>query len=79
MELSAANGRMLWVPEGCAHGFLTLLPDTDLTYQTSAPHAPVAERALHWNDPAFAIAWPAQPKLLSAKDARIEHHSYRTA
>ena len=79
VELSAANGRMLWVPEGCAHGFLTLLPDTDLTYQTSAPHAPAAERALSWNDPAFAIAWPAQPRLLSAKDARIKHHSYRTA
>lgn len=69
--LSAENKRMLWVPEGFAHGFLTLEDDTDFLYKCTAPYAPQHEVSLAWNDPAVGIEWPLEdiePKL-SAKDA----------
>ena len=68
LELSADNRRTLLVPEGCAHGFLTLDPESELFYAMSAPFAPECARAFRWNDPAFGIAWPAQPLVLSDKD-----------
>src|SRR5439155_14097871 len=66
--LSADNRRMLYVPEHCAHGFLTLEDDTEAFYFTSAPYSPEHERGLRWNDPAFAIEWPFEPVVLSEKD-----------
>lgn len=69
--LSAENKRMFWVPEGFAHGFLTLEDDTDFLYKCTAPYAPQNEGSLAWNDPAVGIDWPLEgiePKL-SAKDA----------
>ena len=54
----AANGRMLYVPAGFAHGFQTLEDDTDVTYQVSHPYTPGAEGGLRWDDPPFGIAWP---------------------
>ena len=72
VELSAANKRMLWVPEGFAHGFLTLEDDTDFLYKCTAPYAPQSEHTLAWNDPTVGIVWPdlgAAP-LISEKDAR---------
>lgn len=69
--LSAENKRMFWVPEGFAHGFLTLEDDTDFLYKCSAPYAPQHEASLAWDDPDVGIAWPLEgiePKL-SAKDA----------
>jgi dTDP-4-dehydrorhamnose 3,5-epimerase len=69
LELSAANKRMLWVPEGFAHGFLTLQDGTDFLYKCTAPYAPEYEHSLAWNDPAIAIDWPLDgPPSLSAKD-----------
>lgn len=71
VELSAANNRMFWVPEGFAHGFLTLEDDTDFFYKCTAPYAPQSEHTLAWNDPAVGIDWPAigfEP-IISAKDA----------
>ncbi|GAB3638285.1 dTDP-4-dehydrorhamnose 3,5-epimerase [Hymenobacter arcticus] len=68
VELTADNFRQLFVPERFAHGFLTLEPHTDAAYQVSAKYAPGAEHGLRWNDPALAIAWPAAPRLVSAKD-----------
>ncbi|WP_086617552.1 dTDP-4-dehydrorhamnose 3,5-epimerase [Erythrobacter tepidarius] len=72
VELSAANKRMLWVPEGFAHGFLTLADDTDFLYKCTAPYAPQSEHTLAWNDPAVGIAWPLNgiDPLISEKDAR---------
>jgi len=67
--LSAANADMLVVPEGCAHGFITLADDTDVLYLVSVPYAPGAERGLRWDDPAFNIAWPIRPLVFSEKDA----------
>jgi len=72
VELSAANKRMFWVPEGLAHGFLTLEDDTDFLYKCTAPYAPQSEFTLAWNDPAVGIAWPVGgiDPLISEKDAR---------
>lgn len=68
-ELSADNARALFIPEGVAHGFLTLEPDTDVLYQISPKFAPGHEAGARWDDPAFAIAWPAAPALISERDA----------
>lgn len=71
-ELSAANQRMFWVPEGFAHGFVTLEDDTDFLYKCTAPYAPQTEFTLAWDDPSVGIDWPldAITPLISEKDAR---------
>ena len=69
LELSAANGHMLYVPEGLAHGYLALEDDTEVIYPVSQYHQPQAERGIRWNDPRFAIEWPiASPEHISPKD-----------
>jgi dTDP-4-dehydrorhamnose 3,5-epimerase len=68
VELTAENRHTLYVPERFAHGFQTLVDDTELFYQVSEPHAPSAERGVRWDDPAFAIAWPIPDPILSDKD-----------
>ncbi|ASJ89766.1 dTDP-4-dehydrorhamnose 3,5-epimerase [Porphyrobacter sp. CACIAM 03H1] len=72
VELSAQNQRMFWVPEGFAHGFLTLEDDTDFLYKCTAPYAPQSEHTLAWDDPAVGIEWPAigMAPIISDKDAR---------
>ncbi|HYD99296.1 MAG TPA: dTDP-4-dehydrorhamnose 3,5-epimerase [Alphaproteobacteria bacterium] len=74
VELSAENGRQLWIPPGFAHGFCTLLPDTEVLYKVTAPYDPAADRGLAWDDPALGIAWPdfagAAEGALSDKDRR---------
>lgn len=71
-ELSAANGRQLYIPVGYAHGFLTLEADCEVTYKVTDVYAPDCDGGLRWDDPDFAILWPlagATP-LLSPKDER---------
>jgi dTDP-4-dehydrorhamnose 3,5-epimerase len=68
VELTAENRRTLYVPEGFAHGFQTLVDDTELFYQVSEPYAPSAESGVRWDDPAFAIEWPLPHPILSHKD-----------
>jgi dTDP-4-dehydrorhamnose 3,5-epimerase len=58
LELSAANRRMLWVPEGFAHGFLALQDDTHFLYKTTDTYARDCERSIRWDDPAIGIGWP---------------------
>lgn len=72
VELSAANKRMFWVPEGFAHGFLTLEDDTDFLYKCTAPYAPQSEHTLAWDDPAVGIEWPklSMAPIISENDAR---------
>lgn len=70
IELSALNGRGLFIPEGCAHGFQTLEDDSEVSYLMGAKYQPDAARGLRWNDPAFGIEWPlATEPLLSPRDA----------
>lgn len=71
-RLTAQNARMLWAPPGMAHGFLTLTQNVDLTYKCTDFHVPEDERAIAWNDPDLAIAWPLGPgeqPTLSPRDA----------
>jgi len=69
VELTADNRRMLYMPEGIAHGYLTLSDDTEAYYHASTPWAPAAESGVRWNDPAFGIEWPSEPAIISPKDA----------
>jgi len=68
-KLAAASDEMLFVPPGCAHGYQTLVDDTEVFYFVSTPYHAEAERGVRWNDPRFAIAWPIAPPMLSEKDA----------
>jgi dTDP-4-dehydrorhamnose 3,5-epimerase len=72
VELSAGNKRMLWIPSGFAHGFLTLDEWNEVLYKTTEFYAPRHERTIRWDDPAIGIAWPLQglAPLVSEKDAR---------
>jgi dTDP-4-dehydrorhamnose 3,5-epimerase len=72
VELNADNQRMFWVPEGFAHGFLTLKDDTDFLYKCTAPYAPQSEYTLAWNDLAVGIEWPMTglDPIISDKDMR---------
>lgn len=66
--LSAANHRRLYIPRGCAHGFLTLSDDVEVLYLISDPHVPEAARGFRHDDPAFGIVWPFAPSLVSERD-----------
>ena len=69
VELTADNRRMVYVPEGFAHGYQTLVDDTETFYQVSEAYAPGAERGVRWDDPAFGIEWPeAEKRIISQKD-----------
>jgi dTDP-4-dehydrorhamnose 3,5-epimerase len=67
-ELSEQNDRSLYVPEGIAHGFLTLTPDVRMLYSMSTPYAPDSVSGVLWNDPALAIVWPKIPIVIAEKD-----------
>jgi len=68
LELSAENGAALFLPKGIAHGFLTLKDNTEILYLIDTLYEPGLSSGVRWNDPAFAISWPAPPKIISAKD-----------
>jgi dTDP-4-dehydrorhamnose 3,5-epimerase len=68
VELSAENRRMIYVPTGVAHGFLTLADDSEVVYFMDEFYALEQERGVRWNDPRFAIAWPIPPVVLSTRD-----------
>lgn len=67
-ELSADNGRALAIPEGFAHGFLTLSHDAAVLYLMGSPYAAALARGARYDDPAFGIAWPAPPALIGPRD-----------
>jgi dTDP-4-dehydrorhamnose 3,5-epimerase len=69
VELTSAQRNMIYIPEGCAHGFLTLEDNTELFYQMSEFYHPELSRGVRWNDPAFQIAWPSEVELISERDA----------
>jgi dTDP-4-dehydrorhamnose 3,5-epimerase len=67
-ELSAQNRTGLYVPEGFAHGFLTLEAETEVAYLMSESHAPTAARGMRFDDPGVGIVWPSRPTVVSPKD-----------
>jgi len=71
VELSADNCRAVFIPEGCAHGFQSLEPDSRLLYLHTAFHNPTAERGVAFDDPQLAITWPREVALLSERDRQL--------
>lgn len=68
VALTATNRHMIYVPEGCAHGFLTLEDESEIFYQMSEFYNPESARGVRWNDPAFQIAWPEKVEVISERD-----------
>ena len=68
VELTADNHRMLYIPEGLAHGFQTLVDHSEVLYQMSEFYHPESARGVRWNDPAFGIEWPAAERIISERD-----------
>lgn len=68
VELSADNCQMLYVPEGCAHGYQTLEDGTDIFYMASQYFSPTAARGVRYDDPKFGIDWPLEPTAISEQD-----------
>jgi len=70
-HLSAENGLSLYVPGGFAHGFMTLIDETELLYQMADPFVPASAAGIVWNDPDLAIGWPFEPIVISARDRSL--------
>jgi dTDP-4-dehydrorhamnose 3,5-epimerase len=68
LTLTAANHHMLYIPEGCGHGFLTLEDETEVFYQMSEFYNAESARGVRWNDPAFQIVWPGEVEVISQRD-----------
>ena len=68
-QLTEENGTMLYVPEGCAHGYQTLVDETEAYYLTSAAYAAGSARGVRYNDPALTIDWPIAVTVVSDADA----------
>ena len=68
VELTADNHRLIYVPAGFAHGYLTLVDNTEAYYHASTPYAPKHESGVRWDDPAIGIQWPFEPASISDKD-----------
>jgi dTDP-4-dehydrorhamnose 3,5-epimerase len=71
--LTAANRYMVYVPEGCGHGFLTLEDETEVFYQMSEFYNAESARGVPWNDPAFQIAWPERVEVISERDRTYQN------
>jgi dTDP-4-dehydrorhamnose 3,5-epimerase len=67
-ELDAVGADSLYIPEGCAHGFIALSDDVLVMYQITDVYDPTCARGVRWNDPAFAIDWPLAPSLMNERD-----------
>jgi dTDP-4-dehydrorhamnose 3,5-epimerase len=70
-ELSASNRKTLIIPPGCAHGYLTLTPATEVAYLISVPYVKTAQRGVRWDDPVLAISWPRSPLVIGERDAAL--------
>ncbi len=75
VELTAENNKVLYVPAGFAHGFLTLEPGSVVQYHMSEYYQPKLARGCRWDDPAFGIAWPYEPTVISERDRTLPDFS----
>lgn len=73
-ELTAENRSMMYCPRGFAHGFMTLVPDSEILYMVSSKYSPENERGIRWNDPRFGIEWPMQPLVMSERDKNLQDY-----
>jgi len=73
VELSAMNRRSLFIPEGCAHGYVTLTDNADVQYQISKPYQAAAARGYRWDDGTLGIGWPVPVVRISRRDAALPH------
>lgn len=76
-ELSQKNQRAMFIPEGYAHGFITLSPNSEIFYQMGSPYNGQLARGVRWNDPAFSIDWPSKPVCISDRDASFPLVAFR--
>ncbi len=74
VELVDHEHKQLYVPEGCAHGFLTLSESCEVSYLVSAFYSPSREKGLRWNDPIIDIKWPVELPILSEKDSTYPNY-----
>ena len=79
IELTESSGRALYIPEGFAHGFVTLADDSEVFYQMSNYYEPSASRGVRWNDPAFGIPWPVANPILHSRDGEYPDFVRETA
>jgi dTDP-4-dehydrorhamnose 3,5-epimerase len=79
VELARGADTMLYVPEGVAHGFITLLDETELSYLISTAYEPRAQRGFRWDDPALGVEWPLRPACISPRDAALPLFAARDA
>jgi dTDP-4-dehydrorhamnose 3,5-epimerase len=70
VELTAGNRKQLYIPQGFAHGFITLANDTEVSYQMGNVYHAASARGVRWNDPAFGIRWPREPSVIIERDIR---------
>ena len=77
VELNNENRDLLYVPEGVAHGFVTLADATEIFYQMSEYYVPGSESGIRWNDPAFKVAWPVEPAIISGRDSGYADYPVR--
>ncbi|MGB6839086.1 MAG: dTDP-4-dehydrorhamnose 3,5-epimerase [Microgenomates group bacterium] len=69
VKLTSDNRKMIYIPKGFAHGFMTLEDDTEILYLVTELYSPEHERVIRWDDPAFGMKWPEKPKDISKKDS----------
>jgi dTDP-4-dehydrorhamnose 3,5-epimerase len=77
VELDAESGRAIFIPAGCAHGFLTLEPDSELFYLMTVRYDPDHQHGVRWNDPTFAIDWPFAPSVIGERDRGFPDYTGR--
>ncbi len=78
VKLNSDNRDLLYVPEGVAHGFITLTDATEIFYQMSEYYVPGSEAGFRWNDPAFNVAWPVEPAVISERDSGFADYQVLT-
>jgi dTDP-4-dehydrorhamnose 3,5-epimerase len=78
VELNSDSRHLLYVPEGMAHGFITLADSTEIFYQMSEYYSPENAAGVRWDDPAFSVAWPVDPAIISDRDSSFADYQVRT-